>query len=333
MTRENARRRPQLREPSSAAPLQSGDERRATPPIRPEYNDPTRKRSQPIARFSPVKERIWWLWCHLVWAWQQLEHWLASRRRGAPVAIVSGIIRSAQVDNAAFNVYEAMGLTVDPDARSAHDYADDASQDTYYRVTPVVITLTDDRVIHFCEYQVTSHRVSSNAPYFAGLNGMRVLAAGWWDNDVFSAWGMRLSGRRKPQTVYVAKRPRNLPEPLETILSSRSSGASDAIGLLLYSYVAMFVVILFCVGIEGDFETASFVTAMMVGMFTLAPMLLAIISQTLIRLMAGPLRPIPEMMAAGKYGERHLRLRSFDFGRCERAVFLALERPQQDSSS
>ncbi|MCT7299167.1 hypothetical protein N5J06_24305 [Ralstonia sp. CHL-2022] len=264
-----------------------------------------------------MKERIWWLWCHLVWAWQQLEHWLASRRQGAPVAIVSGIIRSVQVDNAAFKAYEAMGRS------------DDISRDTYYRVTPVVITLTDDRVIHFCEYQVTDRRVSSNAPYFAGLNGMRVLAAGWWDNDCFSAWGMRLTGRREPQTVYVAKRPRDLPEPLETILSRRSSGFSEAIGLLGYFSALMLVVMLFVAGSELGLEDASTLTGMMVGMFTLAPMLLVVISQTLMRLMAGPLRPIPEMMSAGEYGNRHLRLRSFDFGRCERAVFQALERREE----
>lgn len=273
-----------------------------------------------------MKERIWWLWCHLVWAWQQLEHWLASRRQGAPVAIVSGIIRSVQVDNAAFKAYEAMGRSVDTNAHSAYDYTDDISRDTYYRVTPVVITLTDDRVIHFCEYQVTDRRVSSNTPYFAGLNGMRVLAAGWWDNDCFSAWGMRLTGRRKPQTVYVAKRPRDLPEPLETILSRRSTGFSEAIGLLGYFSALILVIMLFFVGSEFGLEAAGPVAGMMVGMFTLAPMLLVIISQTLMRLMAGPLRPIPEMMAAGEYGNRHLRLRSFDFGRCERAVFLALER-------
>ncbi|MGN6261527.1 MAG: hypothetical protein ACTHNO_12405 [Ralstonia sp.] len=273
-----------------------------------------------------MKERIWWLWCHLVWAWQQLEHWLASRRQGAPVAIVSGIIRSVQVDNAAFKAYEAMGRSVDTNAHGAYDYTDDTSRDTYYRVTPVVITLTDDRVIHFCEYQVTDRRVSSNAPYFAGLNGMRVLAAGWWDNDCFSAWGMRLTGRREPQTVYVAKRPRDLPEPLETILSRRSSGFSETIGLLGYFCALILVIMLFFVGSEFGLEAAGPVAGMMVGMFTLAPMLLVIISQTLMRLMAGPLRPIPEMMAAGEYGNRHLRLRSFDFGRCERAVFLALER-------
>lgn len=330
MTREDARRRARLREPSPAAPLQPGDERRASTQIRLEYHDPTRRRSQPIAQFSPVKERIWWLWCHLVWAWQQLEHWLASRRRGAPVAIVSGIIRSVQVDSAAFKAYEAMGLSVDANAHSAYDYTDDISRDTYYRVTPVVITLTDDRVIHFCEYQVTDRRVSSNAPYFAGLNGMRVLAAGWWDNGCFSAWGMRLSGRREPQTVYVAKRPRNLPEPLETILSRRNSGLSEAIGLLGYFSALMLVVMLFVAGSELGLEGASSLTGMMVGMFTLAPMLFVIISQTLMRLMAGPLRSIPEMMAAGEYGNRHLRLRSFDFGRCERAVFQVLERPQQE---
>ncbi|HWV04373.1 hypothetical protein [Ralstonia sp.] len=276
-----------------------------------------------------MKERIWWLWCHLVWAWQQLEHWLASRRQGAPVAIVSGIIRSVQVDNAAFKAYEAMGRSVDTNAHSAYDYTDDISRDTYYRVTPVVITLTDDRVIHFCEYQVTDRRVSSNAPYFAGLNGMRVLAAGWWDNDCFSAWGMRLTGRREPQTVYVAKRPRDLPEPLETILSRRSSGFSETIGLLGYFSALMLVIILFVAGSELGLEDASTLTGMMVGVFTLAPMLLVVISQTLMRLMAGPLRPIPETMAAGEYGNRHLRLRSFDFGRCERAVFEALERREE----
>ncbi|WP_316895368.1 hypothetical protein [Ralstonia mannitolilytica] len=277
-----------------------------------------------------MKERIWWLWCHLVWAWQQLEHWLASRRRGAPVAIVSGIIRSVQVDSAAFKAYEAMGLSVDANAHSAYDYTDDISRDTYYRVTPVVITLTDDRVIHFCEYQVTDHRVSSNAPYFAGLNGMRVLAAGWWDNDCFSAWGMRLTGRREPQTVYVAKRPRDLPEPLETILSRRNSGLSEAIGLLGYFSALMLVIMLFVAGSELGLEGARSLTGMMVGMFTLAPMLFVIISQTLMRLMAGPLRSIPEIMAAGEYGNRHLRLRSFDFGRCERAVFEALERHEEN---
>ncbi|MET3444789.1 hypothetical protein [Ralstonia sp. 1138] len=277
-----------------------------------------------------MKERIWWLWCHLVWAWQQLEHWLASRRRGAPVAIVSGIIRSVQVDSAAFKAYEAMGRSVDANARSAYDYTDDISRDTYYRVTPVVITLTDNRVIHFCEYLVTDRRVWSNAPYFAGLNGMRVLAAGWWDNDCFSAWGMRLSGRREPQTVYVAKRPRNLPEPLETILSRRNSGLSEAIGLLGYFSALMLVIMLFVAGSELGLAGASALTGMMVGMFTLAPMLFVIISQTLMRLMAGPLRSIPEIMAAGEYGNRHLRLRSFDFGRCERAVFEALERHEEN---
>lgn len=310
--------------------MQPGDERRPSTQIRLEYHDPTRRRSQPIAQFSPVKERIWWLWCHLVWAWQQLEHWLASRRRGAPVAIVSGIIRSVQVDNAAFRAYEAMGLSVDANAHNAYDYTDDISRDTYYRVTPVVITLTDDRVIHFCEYQVTDRRVSSNAPYFAGLNGMRVLAAGWWDNDCFSAWGMRLTGRREPQTVYVAKGPRNLPEPLETILSRRNSGLSEAIGLLGYFSALMLVIMLLVAGSELGLEGASSLTGMMVGMFTLAPMLFVIISQTLLRLMAGPLRSIPEMMAAGEYGNRHLRLRSFDFGRCERAVFEALERHEEN---
>lgn len=277
-----------------------------------------------------MKERLWWLWCHLVWAWQQLEHWLASRRQGAPVAIVSGIIRSVQVDNAAFKAYEAMGRSVDTNAHSAYDYTDDISRDTYYRVTPVVITLTDNRVIYFCEYQVTDRRVSSNAPYFAGLNGMRVLAAGWWDNDCFSAWGMRLTGRREPQTVYVAKRPRDLPEPLETILSRRSSGFNEAIGLLGYFSALMLVIMLFVAGSELGLEDASTLTGMMVGMFTLAPMLLVVISQTLMRLMAGPLRPIPEMMVAGEYGNRHLRLRSFDFGRCERAVFEALERHEEN---
>ena len=277
-----------------------------------------------------MKERLWWLWCHLVWAWQQLEHWLASRRQGAPVAIVSGIIRSVQVDNAAFKAYEAMGRSVDTNAHSAYDYTDDISRDTYYRVTPVVITLMDDRVIHFCEYQVTDRRVSSNAPYFAGLNGMRVRAAGWWDNDCFSAWGMRLTGRREAQTVYVAKRPRELPEPLDTIVSRRSPHFSEAIGLLGYFSALMLVIMLFFVGSEFGLEGVGPVAGMMVGMFTLAPMLLVIISQTLMRLMAGPLRPIPEMMVAGEYGNRHLRLRSFDFGRCERAVFQALERPQQE---
>ncbi|CAJ0683426.1 hypothetical protein [Ralstonia holmesii] len=330
MTREDARRRARLREPLPAAPLQPGDERRASPQIRLEYHDPIKKLSQPIAQFSPIKERIWWLWCHLVWACQQLEHWLASRRQGAPVAIVSGIIRSVQVDNAAFKAYEAMGRSVDTNAHSAYDYTDDISRDTYYRVTPVVITLTDDRVIHFCEYQVTDRRVSSNAPYFAGLNGMRVRAAGWWDNDVFSAWGMRLTGRREPQTVYVAKRPRDLPEPLEIILSHRSAGFSEAIGLLGYFSALMIVIMLFFVVSEFGLEGAGPVAGMMVGMFTLAPMLLVVVSQTLMRLMAGPLRPIPEIMAAGEYGNRHLRLRSFDFGRCERAVFEALERQDEN---
>ncbi|WP_426400236.1 hypothetical protein ACN9M1_19690 [Ralstonia sp. R-29] len=333
MTQQNARRRARLREPSPAAPLQPGDERRGSPKIRLDYDDPTRTLSVPIAEFSPLKERVWWLWCHLAWAWQQLEHWLASRRQGAPVAIVSGIIRSVQVDNAAFNAYEAMGWSVDANARRAHDYPDDRSRDTYYRVTPVVITLTDDRVIHFCEYQVTSRRVSSNAPYFASLNGMRVLAAGWWCDDVFSAWGMRLTGRRAPQTVYVAKRPRNLPEPLETILSSRKQGFSEVICVFGWFSALMIVVMLFAIGGEFGFEEAFSVTGMVMGAFTLAPLLLVVIWQTLIRLMAGPLRSIPEMMAAGEYGERHLRLRTFDFGRCERAVFLALEQPQQDSSS
>jgi hypothetical protein len=233
------------------------------------------------------------------------------------------------VDNAAFNAYEAMGWTVASDARNAHDYTDDISRETYYRVTPVVITLTDDRVIHFCEYQVTGRSVSSNAPYFAGLNGMRVLAAGWWDNDVFSAWGLRLSGRREPQTVYVAKRPRNLPEPLEAVLSNRRPGFSEAIGLLGYSSVLMVVVMLILAGGEFGFAEAISITGIMVGLFSLAPVVLLVISQTLMRLMAGPLRPIPEMMAAGEYGERHLRLRNFDFGRCERDVFNALERQKQ----
>ncbi|CAJ0892894.1 hypothetical protein R77567_04396 [Ralstonia sp. LMG 32965] len=223
-----------------------------------------------------------------------------------------------------------MGRSVDANARSAYDYTDDISRDTYYRVTPVVITLTDDRVIHFCEYQVTDRRVSSNAPYFAGLSGMRVLAAGWWDNDCFSAWGMRLTGRREPQTVYVAKRPRDLPEPLETILSRRSPHFSEAIGLLGYFCALMLVIMLFFVGSEFGLEAAGPVAGMMVGMFTLAPMLFVIISQTLMHLMAGPLRSIPEMMAAGEYGNRHLRLRSFDFGRCERAVFEALERHEEN---
>ncbi|MBA9915785.1 hypothetical protein PQH03_23665 [Ralstonia insidiosa] len=330
MTQQDARRRARrLREPSSAAPRQPAGERRAAPQIRLEYCDPAAKLPEQIAQFSSLKERIWWLWCHLVWAWQQLEHWLASRRQGAPVAIVSGIIRSVQVDNAAFNAYEAMGWTVASDARNAHDYTDDISRETYYRVTPVVITLTDDRVIHFCEYQVTGRSVSSNAPYFAGLNGMRVLAAGWWDNDVFSAWGLRLSGRREPQTVYVAKRPRNLPEPLEAVLSNRRPGFSEAIGLLGYSSVLMVVVMLILAGGEFGFAEAISITGIMVGLFSLAPVVLLVISQTLMRLMAGPLRPIPEMMAAGEYGERHLRLRNFDFGRCERDVFNALERQKQ----
>ena len=330
MTRQDARRRARLREPSPAAPLQPGDERRASPQIRLEYYDPTATLSERIAQFSPLKERIWWLWCHLVWAWQQLEHWLANRRQGAPVAVVSGIIRAVQVDNAAFNAYEAMGWTVASNARDAHDYTDDTSRETYYRVTPVVITLTDDRVIHFCEYQVTGRSVSSNAPYFAGLNGMRVLAAGWWDNDVFSAWGMRLSGRHEPQTVYVAKHPRNLPEPLEAVLSSRSPRFSEMISVLGYFSALMVVVMLILAGGEFGFEEAISITGIMMGLFSLAPMVLLVISQTLMRLMAGPLRPIPEMMAAGEYGNGHLRLRSFDFGRCERKVFHVLERPQPD---
>ena len=249
------------------------------------------------------------------------------------MAIVSGIIRSVQVDNAAFNAYEAMGWSIDANARRAHDYPDDAIQDAYRRVTPVVITLTDDRVIHFCEYQTATRPLVSNAPYFAGLNGMRVHAVGWWDDDVFSAWGMRLWGRREPQTVYVARRPRNFPEPLEDILSSRSRGFSETICVIGWLGVPTIVLTLLAIGCMADFEEALSVTGMMVGVFTLMLLLVVVTIQSLIRLMAGPLRPIPEMMAVGKFGWEHPRLRSFDFGRCERAVFLALEQPQQDSSS
>ncbi|MFV8606411.1 hypothetical protein ACNRDG_19155 [Ralstonia pseudosolanacearum] len=140
---------------------------------------------------SPIVNGIWWVWCHLVWAWQCIEHWLAERLGGAPATVMEGVIHAVRAGDAAFDVYQAMGLQVAPLARLNmwHD-ANDPSSEMYYRVTPVVLELDDGRVIHFCEYQVTNHPLPGNAPDFADLAaGERVCAVGWWERDMFSALG------------------------------------------------------------------------------------------------------------------------------------------------
>lgn len=224
-----------------------------------------------------------------------------------------------------------MGLFLAAQARETPDYqGHDDREDSYYRVTPVVITLVGGQVLHFCEHRITDSPVPSNAPYFAGLKGKRMRAAGWWDGDVFSAWGLRLAGEQAAQTVYIARRARNLPEPLETLLTRRTASAKQSIGTLGFLAGTMVLIIMTSLLFgEIDLEVAGFTMAFITGCFLLMSTLFLIV-YALMRLMAGPLRSIPEWMAAGEYRNRHLRLRSFDFGRCERAVFLALERPQQD---
>lgn len=331
MTREDARWRARLREPSPAAPPRQNDGRHRHHRIQTAYSEPTRVAVFPVAEFSPLLEPFWWLWCHLVWAWQQLVHWLATLRQGAPVVVIDGVIDGVLVGDAAFDAYQRMGLFLAAEARATPDYhGHDDREDSYYRVTPVVITLIGGQVIHFCEYQMTDRPVPSNASYFAGLNGMRMRAAGWRDGEVFSAWGLRLEGYEAAQTVYIAQRARNFPEPLDTLLTRRTEGFSQLMSIV---GVAVGTLVLFAIvgllGGEFDLEEAGILMALITGVFLSVPVLFLIV-YALIRLMAGPLRSIPEMMAAGEYGNRHLRLRSFDFGRCERAVFEALERHEEN---
>jgi len=325
VTQEDARRRARSRKasPTKAAPQAGG--RQAPISIRTDYYEPPRIAAHPVAQFSPVKEFFWWLLCHLAWAWQQLEYWLASRRKGAPVCIVEGVVDCVRVDNAAFDAYEEMGLSVAAHARHTHDYLDDDRKETYFRVTPVVLTLDDGRVIHFCEYQITDRPVPSNAPYFAGLKGIRVRAAGWWDGDAFSAWGLRLQGQRAQRTVYATRQPRNLPEPLETLLSRRTHGFSELMNSLgVLSGIAAMTMVFLILSAKLDLAGAGFVMAWMTAIFLSIPVLV-LLGYALVRAMTGPLRPIPEMMAAGEFGNRHLRLRTYDFGRCERDVVHALD--------
>ncbi|CAJ0887285.1 hypothetical protein R20233_03225 [Ralstonia sp. LMG 32965] len=245
--------------------------------------------------------------------------------------VIDGVIDGVLVGDAAFDAYQRMGLFLAAEARATPDYyGHDDREDSYYRVTPVVITLIGGQVIHFCEYQMTDRPVPSNASYFAGLNGMRMRAAGWRDGEVFSAWGLRLEGYEAAQTVYIAQRARNFPEPLDTLLTRRTEGFSQLMSIVGVAVgTLVLVTIVGLLGGEFDLEEAGIFMALITGAFLSVPVLFLIV-YALIRLMAGPLRSIPEMMTAGKYGNRHLRLRSFDFGRCERAVFQALERPQQE---
>ncbi|MCL1621797.1 hypothetical protein [Ralstonia pseudosolanacearum] len=181
---------------------------------------------------SPIVNGIWWVWCHLVWAWQCIEHGLAERLGGAPATVMEGVIRAVRAGDAAFDVYQAMGLQVAPLARLNmwHD-ANDPSSEMYYRVTPVVLELDDGRIIHFCEYQVTNHPLPGNAPDFADLAaGERVCAVGWWERDMFSAWGLRLREGHRSQIIYAVRPPRDLPRRFDELLARRPHGFAKARG-------------------------------------------------------------------------------------------------------
>lgn len=340
MTQQDARRRARSRKPPEVPDhrqtanrrfdgLGATQQKQSSTTTRADYYS-LRREPAPVKAFSASTEFVWWLWCHLVWAWQQLEHWLANRRQGARVSTVEGVIDSVRVDDAALDFYAEMGWQVTQNARRACNYPDNASRETYYRTTPVVITLEDDRVIHFCEYQFTDRPMPSNAPYFAGLKGMRVRAAGWWDGDVFSAWGLHLHGPRKPQTIYVTHPPRDLPESLQTILSRRTMGFSEIIGVLRLAVGVLAALIAFALfSAELNLQGVGVFMAFMTGLFTLIPAAVLII-YALLRVKASPLRPIPEMVVAGELGNRHMRMRSYDFGRCERDMFHALERQKPE---
>ncbi|MGA3946925.1 hypothetical protein ACI2TD_24845 [Ralstonia nicotianae] len=181
---------------------------------------------------SPIVNGIWWVWCHLVWAWQCIEHWLAERLGGTPATVMEGVIRAVRAGDAAFDVYQAMGLQVAPLARLNmwHD-ANDPSSEMYYRVTPVVLELDDGRIIHFCEYQVTNHPLPGNAPDFADLAaGERVCAVGWWERDMFSAWGLRLREGHRSRIIYAVRPPRDPPRRFDELLARRPHGFAKAVG-------------------------------------------------------------------------------------------------------
>ncbi|WP_042590868.1 hypothetical protein [Ralstonia solanacearum] len=286
--------------------------------------------------FPPIAEGVWWIRCHLVWAWQCIERWLADQRGGAPVRVVEGIIRTVRVGDAAFDVYQAMGLRVAQQARLDKwvDADDDLSSEMYYRVTPVVLELDDGRVIHFCEYQATSRPVPSNAPYFAGLAaGERVCAVGWWERDMFSAWGLRLRGGRRLQVVYASRPPRYLPRCFDELLARRPHGFAEGVGTWGRYTAAMIMLLVFVPLASGlDADDIGLVMGILAFSLTLLPLACILVGVTAMRMLAGPLRPIPEMMALGRFGEGNLRFRSYDFARCEREVRLAMEPPAQHTA-
>ncbi|MGA4111981.1 hypothetical protein ACI2T3_13360 [Ralstonia nicotianae] len=314
------------------------DMQQAAGPTRADDHDngtaPTR--SFAAALPSPIVNGIWWVWCHLVWAWQCIEHWLAERLGGAPATVMEGVIRAVRAGDAAFDVYQAMGLQVAPLARLNmwHD-ANDPSSEMYYRVTPVVLELDDGRVIHFCEYQVTNHPLPGNAPDFADLAaGERVCAVGWWERDMFSAWGLRLREGHRSRIIYAVRPPRDLPRRFDELLARRPHGFAKAVGTRSGYAAAMILLMAFVLlASEPGARNIGPVMAVLAFSLTLLPLACCLISVAATRMLAGPLLPIPEMMALGRCGEGNPRFRSYDFARCERAVRLAMEAPTRHTAS
>lgn len=279
-----------------------------------------------IDPYSPLVEWFWRLWCRVAWALQQIEHWLASRRSGPAVAVVEGVVETVSAGDGAFGAYEDMGLSVAARALLTWDYSDDWHAEVYHRATPVVIRLADGGVIHFCEYQVTTIPVQSNAPYFAGLKkGTEVRAAGWWDQGVFSAWGLHLRDGRESELVYAARPPRDLPQRYEDLLARRSDGFSYMAGTLGMCGVVMLAtsVIALLTG-EIDVDDLGLLSGALALLILLVPMAILLVIASM-RVLAGPLRTVPEMMAQGLFGAGNVRFQTYDFGRCEKDVLHALQ--------
>ncbi|SPC16442.1 conserved membrane hypothetical protein [Cupriavidus taiwanensis] len=270
----------------------------------------------PIAAYPIWLEWPWRIWCALIWLAQRA---LPSSADGSKVQLemCEGILDCVIAGNAAFSVYEDMGLPIAALASLKWDYPEVMPRRAHIRVTPVILRLVDGQDIHFCDYQINSVPVPGNLAYFEALStGDRIRAVGWNDQGIFSAWGVRIGTGQDALSLYASRRPQPVAMPWRTLLAGRNNVFPHLVQIAGFSLAGLLAGLgIMLVGGEIDTIEAIWVCAMITAGFALTAITgLLIIAG--IRVMAGPLLPIPAMMARGLFGVlRNQRFTSYDFGR------------------
>lgn len=274
-----------------------------------------REAPDPVTAYPIWLEWPWRIWCAMIWLAQRA---LPASRGDSKVKLEmrEGILDSVIAGNAAFSVYEHMGLPVAALASLKWDYPEVMPRRAHIRVTPVILRLVDGQDIHFCDYQINTVPVPGNLAYFETLStGDRIRAVGWNDQGIFSAWGIRVGTGQDALSHYASRRPQPVATPWRTLLARRNNGFPQLVQIAGLSMAALLAT-LGTMLVAGEIDTIEviWVCAMLTAGFALTALTgLLIIAG--IRVMAGPLLPIPAMMARGLFGVlRNQRFTSYDFG-------------------